>query len=432
MRQLLVSVCTVGLALSGAQAFAYTDPPFPRVGGINMSTPYNYDDPAYQAALAKLDVMILKTYPGRASWNPSIQAIRKINPNALVFIYVNSNELGEPSALGGGTAWDAYRSKLNSMKWWLYTSEGSGSRVKSQFPNYYIINNTPATKRDSSGYTSSEWIGRFFVDNYYKPNSQIDGFFTDNTFWRPNVDGDWNRDGKIESQSDPATATRLRQGYASYYSTVRKLMPGKFQIGNIGSLGEAGAVFPEYQNMLNGGVIEGVIGKSWSIEGYSGWQTMMGRYRKVMASVVAPKLVIFNQWGDPKDYRAARYGITSTLMDDGYHSFTDTKKGFTGVVWFDEYNAKLGMPASKPPTQAWQSGVYRRDFEGGIALVNPKGNGAKTVTLEGDFIALKGTQDPAVNNGQTLRKVTLQDRDGIILMRKTALSRPKAPILAGQ
>ena len=96
MRQLLVSVCTVGLALSGAQAFAYTDPPFPRVGGINMSTPYNYDDPAYQAALAKLDVMILKTYPGRASWNPSIQAIRKINPNKIAFPPINHERIQIP------------------------------------------------------------------------------------------------------------------------------------------------------------------------------------------------------------------------------------------------------------------------------------------------------------------------------------------------
>jgi hypothetical protein len=430
MRQFLVSVCTVGLALAGAQAFAYTDPPFPRVGGINMATPYNYDDPAYQAQLAKLDLMIIKTYPGRASWNPAIQAIKKINPNALVFMYVLSSELGEASVLGSGTAWDAYRKKLDSMKWWLYSG---GSRVKSSFPNYYIINNTPATTRDSSGYTSSEWIGRFYVDNYYKPNTQIDGFFTDNTFWKPNVNGDWNRDGKTESMSDAATAARVRQGYASYYSTVRKLMPpGKFQIGNIGSFGEPAAVFPEYQNMLNGGVVEGLIGKSWSVEGYAGWPTMMARYRKVMASVIAPKLVIFNQWGDPKDYRAARYGISSALMDDGYHSFTDTKKGYTGVVWFDEYNAKLGMPVSTPPTKAWQSGVYRRDFEGGIALVNPKGNGAQTVTLERDFVALKGTQDSTVNSGKTLRKVTLQDRDGIILMRQAPVSRPKAPVLANQ
>lgn len=435
MRQFLFSVLILGLAqLVGAKAFAFDEPEFPRTGGINMGSPYNYDDPAYQAALAKLDLMILKTYPGRESWNPAIQAIKKINPNALVFMYVLSSELGEPSALGGGTAWDAYRNKLDTMKWWLYRSEGSGTRVPSAFPNYYLINNTPYTKRDSNGYTSIEWIARFFVDNYYKPNSQIDGFFTDNTFWKPNVDGDWNRDGKVDGKADPQAAKRMREGYATYYSTVRKLMPGKFQIGNIGSLGEAPAVFPEYKGLLNGGVIEGAIGKSWSIEGYGGWETMMARYRKVMASTVGPKLVVFNQWGDPKDYRSARYGITSTLMDDGYHSFTDTAKGYTGVVWFDEYNSKLGQPVSSPPKKAWASGVYRRDFENGIALVNPKGNGKREVTLETEFIALRGTQDPTVNNGRTVRKVTLADRDGIILLREAPVNRPKAPdvIIAGQ
>ena len=420
----------MGLAVASAAAAAVENPPFPRTGGINMSSPYNYDDPAYQAALAKLDVMILKTYPGRASWNPAISAIKKINPNARVFMYVLSSELGEPSALGGGTAWDVYRKKLDTMKWWLYASGGDGNRVQSNYPNYYIINTTDATKRDSSGYTSSEWIARFFVDNYYKPNSQIDGFFTDNTYWRPTVDGDWNRDGKTDARTDAATGTRVRQAYATYYGIVKQLMPGKLQIGNIGSLGEAAAVFPEYKNLLNGGVIEGLIGKSWSVEGYAGWEAMMGRYRKVMNSVIAPKLVIVNQWGDPKDYRAVRYGITSTLMDDGYHSFTDAAKGYTGVVWFDEYNAKLGMPIDDPPTQAWRTGVYRRDFQGGIALVNPKGNGAKTITFDEDFIALKGTQDPTVNNGKTLRKVTLQDRDGIILMRPTPITRPNPPILA--
>jgi hypothetical protein len=421
----------LGLALLSATASAYDDPPFPRTGGINMGNPYNYDDPAYQANLAKLDLMIIKTYPGRASWNPAIQAIKKINPDALVFTYVLSSELGEPGALGGGTTWDAYRNKIDSMKWWL--TDGNGNRVKSDFPSYYLINNTPMTKRDASGYTSSEWIARYFVDNYYKPNSLIDGFFVDNTYWKPIADGDWTAEGKTLSKSDAQAATRMRQGYATFYSTARKLMPaGKFMIGNVTKLGESNAVFPEYKGMLNGGVMEGAIGKSWSTESYAGWQAMMDRYRKIMASVVAPKLVIFNQWGDPKDYRAARYGITSCLMDDGYHSFTDNAKGYSGVVWFDEYNAKLGMPVSSPPKKAWQAGVYRRDFEGGIALVNPKGNGTKVVTLEDDFIALKGTQDSAVNNGQMLRKVTLQDRDGVILMRKKAISRPKAPILAGQ
>ncbi len=137
---------------------------------------------------------------------------------------------------------------------------------------------------------------------------------------------------------------------------------------------------------------------------------------------------MFNMGGNPTDYRGLRYGLTSCLMDDGYFTYNDLAKSYNGVVWFDEFDAKLGNATSKPPTSAWSSGVYRRDFENGIALVNPKGNGAKDVTLEEDFIAIKGTQDPAVNTGKTVRKVHLEDRDGIILMRtKPVTRRPAAP-----
>jgi hypothetical protein len=71
--------------------------------------------------------------------------------------------------------------------------------------------------------------------------------------------------------------------------------------------------------------------------------------------------------------------------------------------------------------------VWRRDFTNGIALVNPKGNGMQTVQLGGTFVKIKGTQDPSVNNGQTVTSVTLQDRDGIILLRQSPLQQPQAP-----
>ena len=115
-------------------------------------------------------------------------------------------------------------------------------------------------------------------------------------------------------------------------------------------------------------------------------------------------------------------------MNNGYYSFTNPSNGYTGVVWFDEYNANLGQPVSTSlPTAAWQNGVWRRDFTNGIALVNPKGNGAQTVQLGGTFVKINGTQDPSVNSGQTVTSVTLQDRDGIILLRQTPLQQPKAP-----
>jgi hypothetical protein len=43
-------------------------------------------------------------------------------------------------------------------------------------------------------------------------------------------------------------------------------------------------------------------------------------------------------------------------------------------------------------------------------------------------VKIKGTQAPTVNNGATVRTVTLQDRDGIVLLRKgTTEYTPEAP-----
>jgi hypothetical protein len=75
--------------------------------------------------------------------------------------------------------------------------------------------------------------------------------------------------------------------------------------------------------------------------------------------------------------------------------------------------------------------VYRRDYENGIVLVNPKGNGPVEVTLEEDFVRLSGNQAPTVNNGQKTRTVKLNDRDGIILKRVNAKKLPKSPSIVG-
>jgi hypothetical protein len=42
-------------------------------------------------------------------------------------------------------------------------------------------------------------------------------------------------------------------------------------------------------------------------------------------------------------------------------------------------------------------------------------------------VKIKGTQAPSVNDGSTVRKVTLQDRDGIVLMRVKSVKRPSPP-----
>jgi hypothetical protein len=63
----------------------------------------------------------------------------------------------------------------------------------------------------------------------------------------------------------------------------------------------------------------------------------------------------------------------------------------------------------------YANGVYRRDFDGGIALVNPS-SGTQTVTLERTYHRLRGLQAPSVNSGAPATSVTLAKNDALILV----------------
>ena len=62
------------------------------------------------------------------------------------------------------------------------------------------------------------------------------------------------------------------------------------------------------------------------------------------------------------------------------------------------------------------SGVWRRDFERGVVLVNP-GAEARTLALEADLRRLEGSQDARVNDGSAVKRLTLEPKDGIVLRR---------------
>ena len=428
-RPRLTALAAIGALAASASAFAFTPPPFPRIAGIQISAPFDYNDPTFQSQLAKQAITVLNDWPGMNPGGESMQAvvqqIKAINPNALVFLYTDSDEqFTNPS----NSAWATLINQLNSMKWWLYTDTSLSSAVSSFYGNGGMtINNTPNTPKDSQGDDAIDYIVKYFVNNEYTPNTNIDGFFMDNVFSQPRVAGDWYRNGTMLQPSDPKAQAAIQSGYERWFSLAHQLMPGKYQIGNIATWGENTPIPAGYKGMAEGGEIEGLIGQSWSIETWDGWQAMENQYFGIMAAVNTPKLVIFNQQDNPTNYQSMRYGLTSCLMSDGYYNFTSNSSTYSGFYWFDEFNSNLGAAVGSAPTAAWQKGVWRRDFANGIALVNPKGNGVQTVQLGGTFVKIKGTQAPSVNNGQTVTSVTLQDRDGIILLRQSPLQQPKAP-----
>jgi hypothetical protein len=418
MQQTRMLVTCIAILFSG-MAMAFTQPPFPRIATVNYGSQQNYDSAAFQAQLAKFDIAILTIYPGwgngRAmTMEQSVNGIKAINPQELVFLYISNNEI-----TNNASAQAPLINKVNAMHWWLYRSGTSGTPVPSAWAGATEVNTTLFAQHDSNGDDWVSWYAKWVVQNYYGPNPSIDGFFTDNVFHKPRVSGDWNLDGVTDSNSNPTVGQWYRQGYNQHFSVLNQQMPGKYQIGNVADWGTPGANLSYLTGILHGGFIEGIIGYPYSSETWGSWNEMMREYRLIMASVLQPQLVIFGQAGVANDYRGFRYGFTSCLMDNGYYQFSQAGHEYTGTFWFDEYNTKLGNATTSPPTAAWQKGVYRRDFENGIALVNPRGNGAQTVQLETPYHKISGTQDPATNNGQTVQTVTLQDRDGIILLRTT-------------
>src|SRR5450631_2499845 len=429
MQQTRMLVVCIAILFSG-MAMAFTQPPFPRIATVNYGGQTNYDNAAFQAQLAKYNIAILNIWPGwvgggAMTMNQSVRAIKAINPQELVFLYINNNEVANNVAVMAPLT-----NKINSMNWWLYPNGTSGAPVPSAWSGTTEINNTLFAQRDSNGDRWVDWFAKWVAQNYYGPNPSIDGFFTDNVFHQPRVNGDWNLDGVTDSSNDSTVGQWYRQGYNRHVAVLNQQMPGKYQIGNVADWGGQGTNLSYLTGILNGGFIEGMIGYSYSSETWGSWSEMMREYRLIMASVAQPQLVIFGQAGVANDFQAFRYGFTSCLMDNGYYQFSLAGKEYTGTFWFDEFNTKLGNATGNPTTAAWQKGVYRRDFTNGIALVNPRGNGAQTIQLETSFKRISGTQDPNTNNGQTVQTVTLQDRDGIILLRMTPLpptTQPQPP-----
>jgi hypothetical protein len=297
------------------------------------------------------------------------------------------------------------------MDWWARKTDGSRVQWTAQY-HAWDINFTAGSRPDANGRRFPQWLAERDDGVFFKPVS-FDLWYCDNVMVRPRVTADWNRDGTNDDPKAPAVAAGYRAGHRAEWDHIRRIHPGLPLMGNADDeLSE-----PEYAGQLEGAFLEALMGKRWSIETWAGWPKAMARYHAVMANTRAPHIVGFNVHGSPTDYRFFRYAYGSCLLDDGYFCFTSAEKGYSSVTWFDEFDFKLGAAITEPPASPWQSGVWRRDFEQGLALVNPAKQ-AVTVTLEPGFSRLQGKQDAATNDGQPVTSVTLQAKDGIILRRQ--------------
>jgi len=381
-----------------------------------------------QAALARFDAVILNIYArsdiryrsrfSRRTWQDIVAKIRAINPGILLGAYAIIEETKNDANRETNVDIDKYI-KVQNENWWLYS--GSGEKIKAYRENC-AINGSRYSKPDANGMRWPQWLAKRDFEKFFNPalirGKGFDIWFVDNIRDKSLYLGDWDRNGWNDLSNFPTALSAYRGMNKDYFSVMRRLAPEMILMGN------APCDLSAYPKALDASLNEAMFGKTWSLGGYPPWgEGHDGSWKKVMHQYntqfqnINTNLVVFQAQGSSTDYQLFRYALCSCLLNNGYFNFVDQSVGYVVPPWFDEYDYKLGKAISVPQTRAWKNGVWRRDFEFGISLVNPT-TSVKTVTIEAGFHRISGSQDPATNTGaRVIGKLNIPSRDGIILVR---------------
>src|SRR6267378_7916982 len=382
---------------------------FPRRAALVVAD-FNLGAVVEQTLLARFDLAMLGLYAGWSQNGLGIQAaaqaLKTIKPSILVGNYSILSEAYY------NTYPDARTTKLNAMNWWLRDAAGHMVQWSSAY-GAWDINITTWTAPDANGQRYPQWAADWFDSQYFAGSSVFDFWYFDNVMYQPrDPAANWKLNGANQNSTDADVASAFRAGQAAEWAEARKLEPNMLLLGNVDS--DLSSV--EYKGQLNLALLECLTGQSWSLETWGGWTQMMSRYLGVVANLAPPQVAVFSACGAATDYALLRYSPASALMGDGYFAYNGGGS-YSSASWYDEFNVSLGAALQPAVTAAWQNGVYRRDFQNGIVLVNLRGNGRQTVRLGGTFHKILGTQDPRTNNGQAVTSVTLNAADGLVLTR---------------
>jgi hypothetical protein len=388
----------------------------------------------------RLDGFDMATLPAHIkSYNSQIKLIKYMNANQLdpgAQDWITKKLYAES---GGGGRGD----------WWKRTT--SGNHITGFGKNKYQINVSLQTKPDKAGLQWPQWFARYWNAAPKDSGSWVapagynkgrglregdwDGVFQDGQYIQTSVYAPANADYDEDSLNDPRTNLRTRnwvvEGQTAVVNEWRKLQPSRFVIGQYGNLTAEAEPDPmPFKGVHDGGMIQDIT----KYDGQKGgWPKMMRSYRRGMTLAGDPKIVIFHNKikdlldknSDMNVLQANRYGLTSALMDNGYYAVfapaqlhPEYDEFYGGKVHSAAKLGYLGYPKNPPQTKPWSNGVYRREFDKGLVLVNPKGNGTRTVSVGSNWKRIDGGQDRTVNNGQNVSSVTLKEQDGIILLRR--------------
>jgi hypothetical protein len=283
-------------------------------GGYDLH--YDWDNPRWNKSLAEMQ--------------ENVKQIEKINPNALFLAYVDVVEGPDNPAI--------------PKNWWDLNKNGERW---SGWPGMYRIN---TGLNDVLQYNLDKVRTDVFGRNF------IDGVFYD--CWSP------------DKWLVPQTA-KLRDGKA-----IVMLNAWNFPREGFDSLN--GVLAEDEINR----VIEGKVDYEDFIKRYLAWSA---RSRKPVVTTIVchPETINDDPWRWSKlkqeernaeqekgkgDVQTMRFGLTTTLLGDGYFAYDSGTMGRGNWWWYKEYDAPLGYP--KGPAHKNADGLWQREFLGGTVVVN--------------------------------------------------------------
>ena len=330
------------LTAAAARDLSAVNPPFPRIancygnglrwqswdkGGEHWSKVdlflggcydlhYDWDNPRWERTWANVEANVAK--------------LHEVNPNVLVLPYVDVVEGPYNPALPDDW-WDL----RNGQRW-------------SGWPGYDRINTKlPAVLQYNLEQVRDRVLGRDYFD----------GVFYD--CWAP------------DDFLCPETA-KLRDGQAIVMVNCWNLPTTGFSDLN-GCLAED----------ETSRVMDGRVDFEDFLERYFRW-CRESRKPAVTTLVCAPEGLDGSVWGFRelpqeerlkqveearlKDQQSMRFGLTTTLLEDGYFSYDAANMGRGKWWWYPEYDAPLGYPKGRATKR--EDGLWQREYDGGLVLVN--------------------------------------------------------------
>lgn len=380
---------------------------YPRLANLYWKNPVTL---AEAPALAKWDLLVLDMQ-AQTNSAEAIKEIRRHNPDIIIIAYASANEMPtgrlknvEPSGVG---LWHDLASGDQAV-WHLKTYYGQDVVF---WPGNVLMN---LGVKNQAGRTYADYLTDFFAQKIMA-SGLWDGIMFDNA-WQTidQINKNIDIDGDGQADNGDKINALWQTYYADFFRQLRaRLGSQAILLGN----GDGA-----YQAFLNGRMFEG-FPEFWE----GGWTGSIKKYQETETNGFLPRINIINSdtsntGNRENNFQSMRFGLTSTLLFNGFFSFdygTNLREQFW---WYDEYYAKLGRPLGPAKNtlsadQEIKAGVWRRDFQHGLILVNSTAQ-PEIVALGEKYQKLLGSQDIFTNTGAIIDTIALPAQDGIILMRR--------------